>query len=75
MFRSTTVIREHVLHLAKVIYNFSRVHPKIYVVHTPTNTLFIKLGKVLKFTLKYTFISLLHVSVYDRYQGACTAPG
>jgi len=45
-----------------------------FVVHTPTNALFIKLGKVLKFILKYTLISLLHVSVYDRYQGACTAP-
>ena len=29
----------------------------------------------LKFTLKYTEISLLHVSVYDRHQGACTEPG
>jgi len=51
------------------------VHSKIYVVHTPTNALFIKPGKVLKFTLGYTLISLLHVSVYDHHQGACTATG
>ena len=29
----------------------------------------------LKFRLKYTQISLLHVSVYDHHQGACTEPG
>jgi hypothetical protein len=51
------------------------VHSKIYVVHTPTNAMFIKSGKDLKFTLKYTLISLLHISVYDHHQGACTAPG
>jgi hypothetical protein len=45
----------------------------IYVVHSPTNALFIKLGKVLEFTLKHTLISLLHVSVYDHHQGACNA--
>jgi len=33
------------------------------------------LGKVSKFTLKYTSVSLLHVLVCDRHQGACTAPG
>ena len=47
----------------------------LIVVHTPTNAPFIKLGKVLRFALKYTVISLLHVSVYDHYQGTCTAPG
>ena len=31
--------------------------------------------KSLKFTLKYTQISLIHVSVYDHHQGACTVPG
>jgi hypothetical protein len=45
------------------------------IVHSPTNAIFIKLGKVLKFTLKFTQISLLHVSVLDRHQGACTEPG
>jgi len=47
----------------------------IYAFHTPTKELFIKLDKLLKFTLKYTSISLLHDSVYDHHQGACTAPG
>ena len=51
------------------------VHPKIYAVHIPTYTLLIELGKVLKFTLKYTIISLLHVSVYDHHEGARTVPG
>jgi hypothetical protein len=31
---------------------------------------FIKFEKVLKFTLKFTLSSLLHVSVYDHHQGA-----
>ena len=42
----------------------------IYKVHTPTNALFIKLDKVLKFTLKTHFDLLLHVSVYEHHQGA-----
>jgi len=37
----------------------------IYVVHTPTNAPFINLVKSFKFTLKYTIISLLHVSVFN----------
>ena len=37
-------------------------------VHSPTNALFINLVKTFKFTLKYTIISLLHVSV-----SLCTA--
>jgi len=37
----------------------------IYVVPTPTNTIFINLVKSFKFTLKYTIISLLHVSVFN----------
>jgi len=44
------------------------VHSKIYAIHTQTNALFIKIGK---FTLKYTSISLLHISAYDHHQGAC----
>ena len=36
---------------------------------------FIKLIKSFKFTLKYTIISLLHVSVFnDHYQGALAVP-
>jgi hypothetical protein len=42
----------------------------IYSVHSPTNALFIKLEKALKFTLKFTLSLLLHVSVYDHHQGA-----
>jgi len=55
------------------ICNFYRsaVHFEIYVVHSPTNALFINLVKSFKFTLKYTIISLLHVSVFnDHHQGA-----
>ena len=47
----------------------------IYVVPTPTNTIFINLVKSFKFTLKYTIISLLHVSVFsDHHQGALSVP-
>ena len=47
------------------------MHFEIYVVHSPTNALFINLVKSFKFTLKYTIISLLHVSVFnDHHQGA-----
>jgi len=46
-----------------LIFIFSPCIFEIYVVHTPTNALFINLVKSFKFTLKYTIISLLHVSV------------
>jgi len=51
-------------------YNFylCTVHFEIYAVHSPTNALFINLVKTIKFTLKCTIISLLHVSV-----SLCTA--
>jgi len=58
-----------------VIKNFfyrCTVHFDIYKLHTPTNALSIKLDKVLKFTLKITSDLPLHVSVYDRHQGAFT---
>jgi len=43
----------------------------IYVVHSATNALFTNLVKSFKFTLKYTIISLLHVSVFnDHHQRA-----
>jgi len=46
-----------------------------YAVYTPTNVLFINLVKSSKFTLKYTIISLLHVSVFnDHHQGALSVP-
>ena len=46
-----------------------------YLAHTPTNTLFINLFKSIKFTLKYTIMSLLHVSVFnDHHQGALSVP-
>jgi hypothetical protein len=47
----------------------------ILTVHSPTNALFIKLGLGLKFTLEFTQISLLHVSVFDHHQGASAEPG
>jgi len=51
------------------------VHFAIYLVHTPTNALFINLVKSFKFTLKYTIISLLHVSVFNgHHQGALSVP-
>ena len=40
----------------------------MYVVHSPTNALFIYLVKSFKFTLKYTIISLLDVSVFNDHQ-------
>jgi len=51
------------------------VHFQSYVVHSPTNALFINSVKSLKFALKYTIISLLHVSVFnDNHQGALSVP-
>jgi len=45
------------------------------IVHTPTNALFINLIKNFKFTLKYTIISSLHVSVFnDHHQGDLSVP-
>jgi len=47
------------------------INIELHTVHTPTNALFINLVKSFKFTLKYTIISLLHVSVFnDHHQGA-----
>ena len=59
--------------LAKNAINCYRctVQFEIYVVHTPTNVLFINLVKSFKFALKYTIISLLHIAVFsDHHQGA-----
>jgi len=51
------------------------VHFEFHVIHTPTNALFINLIKSFKFALKYTIISLLHVSVFnDHHQGALSVP-
>jgi len=51
------------------------VRSEIYIVHSPTNALFINLVKSFKFTLKYTIISLLHVSVFnDHHQEALSVP-
>jgi len=51
------------------------VHFEIYVVHSPTNALFINLVKSFKFALKFTIISLLLVSVSnDHHQGALSVP-
>jgi hypothetical protein len=69
-------------YLHKIVRNFSwtgnflnsnahdKWFQKIYRVHSTTNALFIRLEKALKFSLKYTQISLLHVSVYDHHQVA-----
>jgi len=46
-----------------------------YPVNSPTNALFINLFTRFKFTLKYTIMSLLHVSVFnDHHQGALSVP-
>ena len=46
-----------------------------YAVHSETNALFINLVKSFKFTLKYTIILFLHVSVFnDHHQGALSVP-
>ena len=51
------------------------MHFEIYVVHSPTNAIFINLNKNFKFTLKCTIISLLHVSVFNNHhQGALSVP-
>jgi len=65
--RSTIKIRNNICRCT--------VHFEIYVVHSPTNALFINLVKSFKFTLKYTIISLLHVSVFnDHNQRALSVP-
>ena len=46
------------------------VHFSAIIVHSPTDALFIKFEKSLKFTLKFTLSLLQHVSVYDHHQGA-----
>ena len=46
-----------------------------YAVHSETNALFINLVKSFKFTLKYTIILFLHVSIFnDHHQGALSVP-
>ena len=59
-------------------YNFlycCTVHFEIYLVHSPTNALFINLVKSSKFTLKYTIISFLHVSAFNgHHHGALSVP-
>ena len=59
------------------IFNFYRrtVHYGIYTLFTQKQMHFYSTWKSLKFTLKYTSISLLHVSVFGHPQGACTEPG
>jgi len=61
----------------KCIYDFHRctVHFEFYEVQPQTNALFINLAKSFKFTLKYTIISLLNISVFnDHHQGALSVP-
>ena len=45
-------------------------YENIIKVHSPKNALIIKFENALKFTLKFTLSLLLHVSIYDRHQGA-----
>ena len=55
----------YLCYLMCIFFYRCTVHFEINVVHSPTNALFIKLVKSFKFTLKYTIISLLHVSVFN----------
>ena len=51
------------------------MHFEIYIVHSPTNVLFINFVKSFKFTLKYTITLLLHASVFkDHHQGTLSLP-
>ena len=71
MFRSTTIIRELVLNLAKVIFMLK---------HSVKLRRYMLFGDVAAChraayaALIYTQIWLLHVSVYDHHQGTCTEP-
>jgi len=59
----------------KIYYWFLFLHRAFWVVHSPTNALFINLIKSFKLRLKYTIISLLHVSVFnDHHRGALSVP-
>ena len=46
----------------------------LYIVHSPIIAILLNLEKF-NFTLEYTQLSLLHVSVFDHPQGPCTEPG
>ena len=75
--RSHLKIGHGILIKSRLQYFFYRctVHSEIHAVHSPTNALFINLVKSFKSTLKYTIISLLHVSVFnDHHQGALSVP-
>ena len=50
--------------------NFTEYDTVISVEFTHQQMHFFILKNTLKFTLKYTYISLLHVSVFDHHQGA-----
>jgi len=73
-FLSVATVRPIHYHTSNITFH----HPEesvVSVAHSPTNALFINLVKVFKFTLKYTIISLLHVSVFnDRHQGSLSVP-
>ena len=59
----------------QMINCFSKCTGSTYVVHSPTNALFINLVNSFKFTLKCAIISLLQVSVFnDHHQGALSVP-
>ena len=57
------------------LISIQAIRKTVYIVHSPTNALFINLVKSFKFTLKYTIISLLHVSVSNNHhKGALSVP-
>jgi len=51
------------------------MHYGIYILLIHQQLHFLLNLKKFKFTLEYTQLSLIHVSVFDHSQGACTEPG
>ena len=61
--------------VVKFYVNLNVIHNLDLRVHSPINALFINLFKSFKFALKYTIISLLHVSVFnDHHHGVLSVP-
>jgi len=61
--------------ISMICFHRCTAHFEIHAVHSPTNASFINLVKSFKYTLKYTILSLLHVSVFnDHHQGALSVP-
>jgi len=70
------ISKQHIEKNFFIFFNRCTLNFEIYAVYTPIYVLFINLVKSSKFTLKYTVISILHVSFFnDHHQGALSVPG